>query len=106
MELPPLEFIRVNNNFARLPSPTVALFRQWAPLGATSHKMDSHRWSLPNRLFTLCIKNCKKKIVLLQKDSGENAKGFLLRISRPRQSPAFKKNGFNCGFSGFQNDIL
>jgi hypothetical protein len=39
-------FIYVSNKFAPLTPPTAALFRHWAPLGATSQKMDSHRWSL------------------------------------------------------------
>jgi hypothetical protein len=47
------EFIYVNNKFSLLPPTNSCTFsllgatgRHWAPLSATSHKMDSHRWSL------------------------------------------------------------
>ncbi len=35
-----------NNNFALQPPTTAALFHHRAPLGAASHKMKFHRWSL------------------------------------------------------------
>ncbi len=55
-----LESINANNKFSLLPPtnsrtfpPLGATGRYWAPLGATSHKMDSHRWSLQTSLFVL-----------------------------------------------------
>ncbi len=44
-----LKFIYVNNKVSLLPHQQLhfsATGRHWAPLGTTSHKMDSHCWSL------------------------------------------------------------
>ncbi len=41
-----LESFTSTTNFLFYPPPTAARFRHCTPLGATSHKMDSHRWSL------------------------------------------------------------